>query len=238
MSHQNTHSLKQRFDRIDASVAGWMARNGVTCLRVSLGIVFLWFGALKLFPGLSPAEGLAGRTILALSLGLIEPSVSVPLLGVWECVIGLGLLSGKAMRITLVLLFLQMSGTVTPLVLFPGDMFVREPLIPTFEAQYIIKNLVLVSGAFVVGATVRGGSLRDEPVDARVRRRASRAVPRRTLGIAALRRGSVRGSRATIDSWVDSRIESWMADGAWIAGKSLITPGSPRVIPGRSAGRT
>lgn len=155
--------LLDRLDGIDASVAAWLARHCITLLRCSLGIVFLWFGALKLFPGLSPAEGLAGQTILALTGGMVQPALSVPVLGVWESLIGLGLLTGKYLRATLVLLFAQMSGTVTPLALFPGDTFVQAPFVPTMEGQYIIKNLVLVSAAMVVGATVRGGRLKAEP---------------------------------------------------------------------------
>jgi uncharacterized membrane protein YkgB len=151
-----------RLDRIDARIAAWMARHGVTLVRISLGIVFLWFGALKLFPGLSPAEGLVGNTILALTFGLVEPVVSVPALGAWESLIGIGLLSGRALRLTLVLLFVQMSGTVTPLFLFPGEVFVIEPFVLTMEGQYIIKNIVLVSAAIVIGATVRGGRLKSE----------------------------------------------------------------------------
>ncbi len=157
------HDVLRRLDRLDARMAHWMASNGVILLRASLGIVFLWFGALKLFPGLSPAEGLVGRTILALTQGVIEPTVSVPILGVWESLIGIGLLTGKALRPTLVLLFAQMSGTVTPLILFPNDVFVHEPFVLTMEGQYIIKNLVLVSAAIVVGATIRGGRLKAEP---------------------------------------------------------------------------
>jgi uncharacterized membrane protein YphA (DoxX/SURF4 family) len=42
-----------------------MARYGPMLLRVSLGIVFLWFGILKFFPSASPAEELASRTIWA-----------------------------------------------------------------------------------------------------------------------------------------------------------------------------
>jgi uncharacterized membrane protein YphA (DoxX/SURF4 family) len=155
--------MNKRFDRIDARITGWMATYGIVCLRVTLGVVFLWFGALKLFSDLSPAAGLAGRTILALSGGLVEPALSVPVLGIWESLIGLGLLTGKAMRATLLLLFVQMPGTVTPIVLFPDDVFVRMPFVLTLEGQYIFKNLVLVSAAIVVGATVRGGSLRPEP---------------------------------------------------------------------------
>lgn len=162
MNSNRLNQIRRRLDRLDARLAGWMARNGVAFVRISLGIVFLWFGALKLVPGLSPAEDLAGQTILALTSGLLKPSVSVPLLGVWESLIGIGLLSGKALRPTLVLLFAQMAGTITPLVLFPSQVFVAAPFVPTMVGQYIIKNLVLISAAIVVGATVRGGRLKAE----------------------------------------------------------------------------
>lgn len=155
MKKAGPYYLVQLLDRLDARVAEWMARWGVLLLRASLGVVFLWFGTLKLFPGVSPAEELAAQTILVLTSGIIEPALSVPALGVWECLIGIGLLTGKALRLTLVALLVHMSGTVTPLALFPSDVFVREPFVPTMVGQYIIKNLVFVSGAFVVGATVR-----------------------------------------------------------------------------------
>src|ERR1035437_3172172 len=71
-------------------VSDWKARNGINILRISLGIVFLWFGLLKFFPGVSPAEDIAGRTIATLTFGLIKPSLALPLLAVWECTIGLG----------------------------------------------------------------------------------------------------------------------------------------------------
>ena len=148
-----------RFDRVDRRVTATLARYAVPVLRVSLGIVFLWFGALKLVSGLSPAEDLAARTIEQLSLGLVGPAISVPVLGVWESLIGLGLLSGRFLRATLLLLALQMVGTFAPLLLFPAETFTRFPIAPTLEGQYIIKNIVLIGAAMVVGATVRGGRL-------------------------------------------------------------------------------
>jgi uncharacterized membrane protein YkgB len=151
--------IAKRFDAIDAGITSWMARFGVPLLRVSLGVVFLWFGALKFFPGLSPASDLAARTIDALTFGIVRPSVSVPLLAGWECLIGLGLLFGIFMRATLLLLAVQMAGTLTPLLLFPSEVFTRVPYAPTLEGQYIIKNAVLISAAIVIGATVRGGGL-------------------------------------------------------------------------------
>jgi hypothetical protein len=94
-----------------------------------------------------------------MTFGIVTPSVSVPILATWECVIGLGLLFGFALRATLFLLFAQMFGTLVPLALFPAETFVIFPIAPTLEGQYIIKNVVLISAAIVVGATVRGGRL-------------------------------------------------------------------------------
>ena len=149
--------LPPRLQRLDCAITEWMARFGPTLLRVSLGIVFLWFGLLKFFPNLSPAQELATRTISILTGDVIRPSVSLPLLAGWECLIGLGLLLGRGLRGILLLLYVQMLGTLTPLVLFPHELFARIPYAPTLEGQYIIKNLVLISAGIVVGATVRGG---------------------------------------------------------------------------------
>ncbi len=154
--------LATSFDALDARITRWMARYGLLLLRISLGIVFLWFGALKFFPGLSPAHNLASRTIEALSFGTVHANVSIPILATWECLIGLGLLLGIFMRATLLLLAVQMAGTLIPLVLFPSEVFTRIPYAPTLEGQYIIKNAVLISAAIVLGATVRGGRLSAE----------------------------------------------------------------------------
>jgi uncharacterized membrane protein YphA (DoxX/SURF4 family) len=152
-----------RISRLDRRITRWMADNGIALLRISLGIIFVWFGVLKFVPGLSPADELATRTIATLSFGLVQAEVSRPVLALWETLIGLGLISGRFMRATLLLLFLQMIGTVTPLFLFPAETWSRFPIAPTLEGQYIIKNLVLVSAGLVIGATVRGGGLTDDP---------------------------------------------------------------------------
>ena len=138
-----------------------MGDNGVTALRWSLGVVFFWFGVLKYFPHASPAETLASRTILVLTFGHVGPALSLPILASWECLIGLGLITGLAKRVTLALLFAQMLGTLLPLFFFRSETFSSFPFVPTLEGQYIIKNLVLISAGIVIGATVRGGSARD-----------------------------------------------------------------------------
>ena len=140
-----------------------MARYGVVFLRLSLGIVFLWFGAIKFFPEMSPAQELAARTVGVLTGGWVTPEVALPVLAGWECLIGIGLLAGRALRTVLFLLYLQMLGTLTPIVIFPHELFIHIPHAPTLEGQYIIKNLVLISAGIVIGATVRGGKMVAEP---------------------------------------------------------------------------
>jgi uncharacterized membrane protein YkgB len=156
-------TVVKQFDRTDRRITGWMADHGLVLLRFALGLVFFWFGALKLIPGASPAEALAGETIERLTFGAIPTATALSILAVWEVAIGIGLFIGRGMRITLLLLFVQMLGTITPLFLFPDQTFREFPWAPTLEGQYIIKNVVLVAAAIVLGATVRGGELTAEP---------------------------------------------------------------------------
>lgn len=167
--------LQSLFTAIDTRLTAWMAEHGITLLRISVGIVFFWFGILKFFPGLSPAQDLAARTIEMLTFGIVPPDISLPVLAAWEVLIGLGLITGKFMRVTLLLLFVQMLGTITPLFLFPSETFTAFPIAPTLEGQYIIKNMVLVSAGIVIGATVRGGDMvADEDIVRAARQRHKR----------------------------------------------------------------
>jgi uncharacterized membrane protein YphA (DoxX/SURF4 family) len=153
----------ETFRQIDTRITTWMARNGITLLRLSVGIVFFWFGVLKFFPNLSPAQSLAARTIETLTFGMVQPHISLPVLAAWETLIGLGLITGLFPRVVIALLLAQMAGTLTPLVLFPQETWTQFPIAPTLEGQYIIKNLVLISAALVIGATVRGGAVIANP---------------------------------------------------------------------------
>ena len=158
------------FDRLDRRITQLMADHGLTLLRLALGIVFFWFGVLKFFPGASPAEQLAGRTIETLTGGLVPAATALPILAAWEVAIGIGLFVGRWMRAVLLLLFVQMLGTITPLFLFPTETFTVFPIAPTLEGQYIIKNIVLISAGLVIGATVRGGAVVADPDVARAAR--------------------------------------------------------------------
>ncbi|HEX9616519.1 MAG TPA: hypothetical protein VGA03_03835, partial [Anaerolineales bacterium] len=63
------NNLLKWLDRLDMSIVRWLARYSLPFLRIGMGIVFLWFGALKFFLGLSPATDLAVRTIDVLTFG-------------------------------------------------------------------------------------------------------------------------------------------------------------------------
>ena len=114
-------------------------------LRISLGIVFIWFGALKPF-GDSPANEVITKTIY-----WFDPDIFIPILGFWEILIGICLLYTPLIRVGLFLLALQMPGTFLPLVLRPEICFIDVPFNLTLEGQYIVKNLVLIGAAMVVG---------------------------------------------------------------------------------------
>ena len=133
-----------------------MAVNGIYLLRISIGIIFFWFGFQKFFPGISSAEDIATRTIDVLSFGIVQAPYSMPILATWETLIGLGFLTGKFFRATVVLLYLQMAGTIFPLFVFPDETFYMVPFVPTIEGQYIIKNIIILSAALVILAWDQG----------------------------------------------------------------------------------
>jgi uncharacterized membrane protein YphA (DoxX/SURF4 family) len=120
-----------------------------------LGFIYLWFGGLKFFPGLSPAEQLAGTSIEMMTLGYVAPALSLPLLGVWETAIGMALLSGRFQRPAILSLYLHVGGTLLPLVLLPDVTWSAPPIAASLEGQYIFKNLITIGAALVVGAMTR-----------------------------------------------------------------------------------
>ncbi|MEP7373802.1 MAG: DoxX family protein [Chitinophagaceae bacterium] len=125
-------------------------RNSLSLLRISIGIIYLWFGILKFFHGYSPAEDLAINTVNKLTFGLIPQSLSIVLLAVWECALGVLLVSGKWLRTALILLFVHMACTFTPLLFFPSVSFKYAPYGFTLVGQYIMKNIIIICAALVM----------------------------------------------------------------------------------------
>lgn len=148
MTEQRDHLLERSVLRSPS--AGWLQRNSGKMLRVSLGSVFLAFGLLKFVPGASPAENLSVRTMGELTRGRIEGDRARLTVAGLETIVGLSLVSGKALRPGLLLLGVNLAGVMAPLVFFPRELFSRRFHAPTLEAQYVLKDIVLAGAAAVV----------------------------------------------------------------------------------------
>ncbi|WP_136467593.1 hypothetical protein [Flagellimonas onchidii] len=114
-------------------------------LAISIGLVYIWFGTLKFFPSLSPAEGLAKNTIHELTFGFLPDSLSIVLLAIMEVGIGVCLLMNIWRRQTIIIALFHMALTFAPLLLFPSESFQEPPLVPTLLGQYIGKNVIIVA---------------------------------------------------------------------------------------------
>jgi uncharacterized membrane protein YphA (DoxX/SURF4 family) len=155
----NRKPMHARIQRVDARITGWLAHNSIPLLRVSLGMVFLGFGVPKFFPNLSPAEEIATRTMDRLTLGLVPNDVGIVLVAVIETAIGLSLITGLHLHLGMALLGMAMIGVLSPLVLFPEDLFSRRHNATTLEGQYVVKDIVLLAGGLVVKASRGGGRI-------------------------------------------------------------------------------
>ena len=142
------------FDSIDNRISALMRRSGHSALRYSLAVIFVWFGILKPF-GLSPAEPLVLLTVEWMPV--FEPRTWLSIIGWWEVAIGALFVFRPTLRFAIGLLALQMVGTFMPLVLLPAVTFQegRVPFGLTMEGQYIVKNLLIIAAAMVIGGTVR-----------------------------------------------------------------------------------
>lgn len=135
-------------DVLDRKIADWMDRYCQVLMRLSLALIFIWFGLLKPL-GMSPEEELIKNTVY-----FFPPSIVLFVLGCWEVTIGIGLLYRPLLRLALFLLLIELPGTFLPLIILPEVCFDSVPFGLTLEGQYIVKNLFLIGAAFVIGSKV------------------------------------------------------------------------------------
>lgn len=141
--------MQEIIQKTDQRIGRWMSRWSTPAIRISFGIIFIWFGILKPF-GLSSAEELLKATVSWMPVG--TPELWLSIIGWWEVAIGLTLLIPRTTKIGIALLFLQMFGTFMPLFLLPEITFQNGNILtPTLEGQYIIKNVMIISAALVLG---------------------------------------------------------------------------------------
>jgi putative oxidoreductase len=165
-----------------------LVRHSTDVLRVAVGAVFLGFGVLKFFPGVSPAESLVMATTDKLTLGLVPGHAALVVIATLECFIGVCMLVGRWMRLAIWLLALQFVGILSPLVLLPARLFGGPYHAPTLEGQYVLKDVILVAAGMVIAAaTFRGGRLVREDSSPIPSGRARARRDRRVVSAAARR---------------------------------------------------
>lgn len=129
---------------LEKKISFFLKNRAITLLRLTMGIIYIWYGILKII-GISPVEELVFR-----ATHWIGTHNFVIFLGFFELLIGLFLAIKKFLRLGLILLFLQFPGTFLPLFLNPEDCFTFIPFGLTLEGQYIFKNLILIAGGLIL----------------------------------------------------------------------------------------
>lgn len=142
-------TLRKKLTELEPNIANALAQKSDVLLRWSLGIIFIWFGILKPFH-LSPAAELVEKTVF-----WWPPEIFIPLLGWWEVLIGIGFIIRPLTKVALILMALQMSGTFLPFIILPHLCFGEAPLELTLTGQYVVKNLILISGAIAVAGNMK-----------------------------------------------------------------------------------
>jgi len=124
-------------------------------MQSSIGLIYLWFGGLKFFESLSPAEALASKTIQMLTFELIPEHINFLLLAGGETVLGLLLIIGVFPRVVIKMAIAHMICTFLPMVLLPAEVFNQAPFTLTLTGQYIMKNLVVLSALIILHPSKR-----------------------------------------------------------------------------------
>jgi len=147
-------AMKDKIDTLDTLITGTMYKFGLLFLRWSIGVTFIWFGILKPL-GISPAEEIALALVNRTAWWIPFNEYFYIGLALIEITIGILFLFRKTLRLAILLLFIQMPLTIMPLLFLPEITFTAFPFVLTLEGQYIVKNIIIVSSAIVLGGTVR-----------------------------------------------------------------------------------
>lgn len=159
-NHPHMRSAYQRVLHAENLIHHQLVLHSIAALRIAIGAVFLGFGVLKYFPGVSPAQDLTEATTQILFLGLVPGGVALVMIATLECFIGMCLLSDRWMRLAIWLLAIEFVGILSPAILLPGRLFAGPHHAPTLEGQYVLKDIILVTAALVIAAgSFRGGRL-------------------------------------------------------------------------------
>lgn len=149
------------FTLFETKIQTWLARNSVRLLRISMGSIILFFGLLKYFPGVSPAEHMVETVSRTLTFGLAPDRPVMYLFATVECLIGVSLITRIGLRVVIYPMALWAVGILSPLVLMPTELFSGPDHMPTLEGQYVLKDIILLTATMVIAdATARTGRRR------------------------------------------------------------------------------
>lgn len=141
--------------QLDLALDRWLGRHSLPLLQISMGAMIFGFGILKYFPDMSPAQNLVLTVTHVLTFGLVPDGVALVLLATVECGIGLSLITGRGLRVSIYLTALWVLGILSPLVLLPGRLFSGPDHAPTLEGQYVLKDIVVLAAVLVIATAVR-----------------------------------------------------------------------------------
>jgi uncharacterized membrane protein YkgB len=142
------------------TVDDWLARHSVTLLRISMGLVVFGFGFLKYMWGVSPAQAMVLHVTRVLTFGLMPEHLTMPLFATVECLLGLSLITGWGLRYIVYPLTVWAVAILSPVILFPGELFSGPHHAPTLEGQYVLKDIILLAACTVIAARVRREAVR------------------------------------------------------------------------------
>lgn len=145
----DTEEVREKIVKFDFSLIHFLRQYSTPFLRYSLGGIFIWLGLLKPL-GMSPAEELISQTVY-----VVPPEYFIPVLGVWEVIIGICLIYRPLLRVGIFFMIPQMIGTFLPMLILPSVVYTFFPFGLTLEGQYIVKNIVLITAALVIGSSVK-----------------------------------------------------------------------------------
>lgn len=143
--------MKSKLQTLDQILVTLFRRYGHRLHRISLGVLYIWFGLLK------PLGHTTTTSLLAHTIYWGDPGHMVLVLGWWEVLIGLCLIVRPWVRIAVFLLVLRLPGILLAFLIEPGMLFFSFPFAPTPEGQYLIKDLTLFFASLAIA-----GSLEEE----------------------------------------------------------------------------
>jgi putative oxidoreductase len=167
--------LIPRLRALEDTAVQRLRRISLPLLRLALGIVFVWFGALKIV-GNTPVADFVART-----LPWFDRAWLVPTLGWAEVLIGLALIAGRFLSLVCVVLVAHLTGTFLSLIMVSDVTFQHgNPLMLTTEGEFVVKNIVFIAAALVLAAKFHHMDRPEIPVQEQRTAEATVAEPSRS----------------------------------------------------------